>query len=236
MIPLEAKVCVVVGVGPGNGASIASRFARAGYQCALLARDVEALARFEQLIPGSQGFPCDVTDAAKVESVFERIAATLGPIDTLVYNAGSGMFGNPEQAELEDLEKAWRVNSLGLFSAAKQVIEPMKAVGHGNIIVMGATAARRGGANFTAFSQAKAAQRSLAASLARHLGPAGVHVSYLVIDGVIDIPRTREMFSDKPDEFFLDPDDIAETVWQLAEQPKSAWTFETELRPFGETW
>ena len=236
MMPGEEKICVVAGVGPGNGASIASRFAREGYQCALLGRDAMALAKFEQMIPGSQGFPCDVTDERKVRAVFERVRETMGPVNTLVYNAGSGVFGNASQARTEDLVKAWEVNTLGLFTATKQVMDSMRDAGCGNILVMGATAARRGGANFTAFSQAKAAQRALAESLARHLGPAGVHVAYLVIDGVIDLPRTRQMFADKGDDFFLDPDDIAETVYQLTQQPRSAWTFETELRPFGEDW
>ena len=100
----------------------------------------------------------------------------------------------------------------------------------------GATASLRGGAGTAAFASAKAAQRSLAQSMARSLGPVGIHVAYVVIDGVIDIPRIRGFFKDKPDDFFLKPDDIADTVYHLATQPRSAWSFEVDVRPFGEKW
>lgn len=106
----------------------------------------------------------------------------------------------------------------------------------GAIVVTGATSAWRGGANFAAFAPAKAAQRSLAQSMARSLGPKGIHVAYLVVDGVIDIPSTRTLFPDRPDDFFLKPDAIAATAHALVHQDRSAWTFEADVRPFGETW
>ena len=112
----------------------------------------------------------------------------------------------------------------------------MVEAGRGTILVTGATASLRGGVNFAAFAPAKAAQRSLAQSMARNLGPRGVHVGYVIVDGVIDIPVTRAMLSDRPDDFFLSPDAIAETFWQLAHQDRSAWTFELDVRPFGEKW
>jgi NAD(P)-dependent dehydrogenase (short-subunit alcohol dehydrogenase family) len=112
----------------------------------------------------------------------------------------------------------------------------MKARGRGVIVVIGATASLRGGARTTGFASAKAAQRSLAQSMARDLGPVGIHVSYVVIDGVIDLERTRSRMPDRPDDFFLQPDAIAETVYQLTEQDSSAWSFEVDLRPYAEKW
>ena len=112
----------------------------------------------------------------------------------------------------------------------------MKAAGHGNIVLIGATASRRGGPKSAAFAAGKAAQRSLAQSMARHLWPKGIHVALVIVDGVIDLERTRKRMPDKPDEFFLKASDIAETVWQTTRQARSAWSFEVEARPFGEVW
>ena len=134
------------------------------------------------------------------------------------------------------LEQAWQINTRGLLVAAQQVLPAMKRRGCGNIVVVGATASLRGGENFAAFASAKAAQRSLAQSMARHLGPQGVHVSLLIVDGVIDIPRTRKMFPERPHELFLNPDDIAATALFLTRQPRNAWTFEVDLRPSAENW
>jgi len=112
----------------------------------------------------------------------------------------------------------------------------MKKAEYGNIVFIGATASRRGGARSAAFASGKAAQRSLAESMARHLWPAGIHVSLIIIDGVIDLERTRQRMPDKPDAFFLQAADIAETVWQTTQQNRSAWSFEVEARPYQETW
>ena len=119
---------------------------------------------------------------------------------------------------------------------AQQVIPAMKAAGRGTIVFIGATASRRGGPRSAAFAPAKAAQRSLAESMARSLWPAGIHVALIVVDGVVDLPRTRKAMPDKPDSFFIKPDGVAETVFQLCAQEPSAWSFEVEARPSGETW
>ena len=112
----------------------------------------------------------------------------------------------------------------------------MVSAGHGQIMVIGATASLRGGANFTAFASAKSAQRSLAQSMARDLGPKGIHVGYFIIDGIIDLERTRDFFQDKPDDFFMQADAIADSVWAVTQQDRSAWTFELDLRPYSERW
>ena len=134
------------------------------------------------------------------------------------------------------MESSWRTNTLGLLVASQQVIPPMKARASGSIVVIGATASLRGGANSTAFASAKSAQRSLAQSMARRLGPTGIHVSYVIVDGIIDLERTRAARPDIPDEYYLQPDDIAQSVYDLTCQHRSAWTFELDLRPFGEKW
>ncbi len=233
---MRKPTCVVVGVGPGNGVAFARKFASEGYSVALLARNQDYLTKLEGRIPASRAFVYDVRDLGKASHVFGRIKAELGPVDTLVYNAGSGQFGSIDDTTPESFESAWRVNALGCLVCAKQVIPDMRASKEGNIVIIGATASLRGGANFTAFASAKAAQRSLAQSMARHLGPDRIHVSYVIIDGVVDLERTRKMMPDKPDDFFLQPDHIAESVFLLTRQPPSAWTFELDLRPFREKW
>ena len=177
-----------------------------------------------------------MSDEASVERTFTAIAADMGEVEVLLYNAGSGVFGNIEDVSASDFEQSWRVNALGAFLASKQVIGPMKRAGKGSIVFIGATASRRGNVKTAAFAPAKAAQRSLAESMARHLWPAGIHVALLILDGVVDLPRTRKFMADKPDSFFVKPDDVAESVLQVTKQPSSVWSFEVEARPFGETW
>jgi NAD(P)-dependent dehydrogenase (short-subunit alcohol dehydrogenase family) len=233
---MNKKVCVVIGVGPGNGASLARRFAAEGYAVALLARTLETSGPLAAALVDARAYACDVTDADSVAGTFEAIEKELGPVHTLVYNAGSGTWGNIEQIDAAALEGAFRVNTLGLFLAARQVIPTMKQQGEGNIIVIGATSSRRGAARAAAFAPAKAAQKSLAESMARHLWPQGVHICLIVLDGVVDLPRTRAMLKDKPDEFFVAPDDLADTAFLLTTQRRSAWSFEVEARPFKENW
>ena len=233
---MSKPVCVVVGVGPGNGAAFARKFASEGYDVAMLARNQDYLKELEVEIPGSKSFAFDVTDAEAASRVFGQIKAEMGPVEVLVYNAGSGLFGNVDDTTPDDFEGSWRVNALGCFVCAKQVIPDMREAKAGNLVIIGATASLRGGAYFAAFASAKAAQRSLAQSMARHLGPQGIHVAYVIIDGMIDLERTRKMMPDKQDDDFLQPDHIAESVFFLTRQPRSAWTFELDLRPFREKW
>lgn len=229
-------VCVVVGVGPGNGAAFARRFAAEGYSVALLARTTELSGQLAASLPDARAYPCDVTDAGSLARTFDAIRRDLGDVEVLVYNAGSGLWGSIEEATAADFEAAWRVNALGGFLASKQVIPAMKRAGRGCIVFVGATASRKAGARSASFSSAKGAQRSLAESMARALGPAGIHVALIVVDGVVDLPRTREKMPDKPDSFFVKPDDVAEIGFRLTQQRPSAWSFEVEARPFAEKW
>jgi len=231
-----SKVCVVAGVGPGNGASCCRRFAAEGYSIVMLARNADYLASLSAQLPGSLPIACDVRDPEAIETAFDRIRGEAGEVDVLIYNAGSGEWNSVEETTVEGMESSWRTNTLGLLVASQQVIPPMKARASGSIVVIGATASLRGGANSTAFASAKSAQRSLAQSMARRLGPTGIHVSYVIIDGIIDLERTRAARPDIPDEYYLQPDDIAQSVYDLTCQHRSAWTFELDLRPFGEKW
>ncbi len=237
---MSQPVCAIIGIGPGNGEAFARRFAGEGHQVALLSRNETYLKELEGQIPNSKAFAYDASDAASAEKVFPAIEIAMGPVTTLLYNAGSGVFGNIDAIDLDVVEAAWRVNAYGLFAAVKAVLPQMRAQGGGNIVITGATSATKHSPGFTAFTSAKAAQRAMAQSLAKHLGPEKIHVAYVIVDGVVDLPRTREMIKqqnqDVPDDFFLKPDDIASAVYYLTQQPPSAWTFELDVRPFGEKW
>lgn len=233
---MSKPVCAVLGVGPGNGEAFARRFSDGGYAVALMARRSDVIDPLAAELPDARAYRCDAADAGDIERCFAEIRENMGEVETLVYNAGSGIWGSVEEVSAADFEISWRINAQGAFVASQQVIPAMKAAGQGNIVMVGATASRRGGPKAVAFAAGKAAQRSLAESMARHLWPAGIHVSLLIIDGMIDLERTRASMPDTPTDFFLQATDIAETVWQTTRQSRSAWSFEVEARPFGENW
>lgn len=231
-----SKVCAIIGIGPGNGLALVRRFCHEGYRVAMLSRNQDYLAELEQRFPEARGFACDATDSTALGAAFGQVREALGPVSTLVFNAGGGVFKTVEDTTEAEFEQTWRVNTLGLMLATKAALPQLREHDQANLMITGASAALRGRANTAPFASAKAAQRSLAQSLARQLGPESIHVAYLVIDGVIDMPRTREMLPDKPDDFFVDAAGVADAVWSLCQQDRSAWTFELDLRPFGETW
>lgn len=233
---MSERVCVVAGVGPGNGTALVRRFAADGDRVAMLARSEDRLRALESEIPGTRGYPVDVTDRDAVHAVFEKIRQDLGPVDTLIHNAAAGAFDDFMSVKPETLEQTFRTNTMSLLHLGQQVVPDMLACGGGAIIVTGNTSAWRGKAHFAAFAPTKAAQRILAQSMARSLGPQGIHVAYVVIDAVIDLPWTRKRFADKPDEFFIQPAAIADTVHHLVYQDRSGWTFEVDLRPHVESW
>lgn len=229
-------VCVVIGVGPGNGRAFTNAFSEAGYAVAMLARSQDYLSELESAIPSCKGYPCDMSDVDQISQTLSQVSEDLGNVDVLIYNAGSGQWGALMDTDIGAFEQAWAINTRGLFCAAQGVVPGMLDNNGGAIVVVGATASLRGGAKFAAFASAKSAQRSLAQSMARDLGPKGIHVSYLIIDGGIDTPRARERNPDRPKETLIQPDSIARTALELTRQDRSAWTFEVDLRPFCETW
>jgi NAD(P)-dependent dehydrogenase (short-subunit alcohol dehydrogenase family) len=232
----DAGVCPIVGAGPGNGAALAKRFSTAGYRIGLISRDVRTTQPIVDRLEDAAAFAGDATNSASLRHALADIARQLGPVDVLVYNAGKGVWGEALQVSEEEFERAWRLNAFGLFNAAREVLPAMLAAGRGTIVVMGATASRRGRAQTAAFAAAKGAQRLLAESLARAYGPKGVHVALLVVDAVVGEPLMRAKLADRPDDYFCMPPDIAETVYQISRQPRSAWTFECDLRPYAEAW
>ena len=230
-------VALVSGVGPGTGAAIARRFARGGYAVAMLARSKERLDALEHEIEHARGYPCDVTDEAQLDATIERVRADLGAPKVLVHNAVGGAFATFLEIDPQVLNSNFQVNTMALLHLARRLAPAMLEAGEGAIIVTGNTSALRGKAKFAGFAPTKAAQRILAEAIAREVGPKGVHVAYVVIDAVIDLEWTRAMFS-KPagDPFFIKPSAIAEEVWHVANQERSAWSFNVEIRPFAENW
>jgi len=230
-------VAVITGVGPGLGAALANRFA-AAYAVAILARKADYLKALAAEIRKSGAtvldLPCDVSDAAQISKAFSAIRKDLGEPELLLYNAGSGAFGNITEITPAQYEADWRVNAFGAFVAAKEVAPAMIARGRGTMLFTGATAGVKAGAKSVSFGPAKFAMRGLAQSLARDLGPRGIHVAWINVDGSIDIPGARGLKPSLKDGDFLKPDAIAETYWHLAHQDPSAWTMELEVRPFKE--
>jgi NADP-dependent 3-hydroxy acid dehydrogenase YdfG len=233
---MPKPVCAILGVGPGNGTAIARRFDAGGYALALCARRGPEMETAAGAFQTARGYACDVTDAASAAAAAAAIRDDLGPVDTLVYSAGSGMWGSLDQLGPDDLRTCLEVNAIGLFTAAKAFLPDMRRAGRGAIVVIGAGAALRGRPGTIAFAAGKAAQRSVAQSLARQLGPENIHVAYVVLNGVVDLAATRARMADKPAGFFLAATGVAEAAYMLATQDRQAWTFELDLRPFGETW
>jgi NAD(P)-dependent dehydrogenase (short-subunit alcohol dehydrogenase family) len=232
----EPRVALVTGVGPGTGAAIARRFARGGCAVAMLARNRERLSALEREIGGARGYPCDVTDEAQLDATLAAIRTDLGAPNILIHNAVGGAFGNFMDIDPRVLNQNFQVNTMALLYLARRLAPAMVAAKDGAIIATGNTSAFRGRANFAGFAPTKAAQRILAESMARELGPKGVHVAYVMIDAVIDLEWTRNLWPNARDDFFITPAAIAEEIWHVAHQDRSAWSFNVELRPFGETW
>jgi NAD(P)-dependent dehydrogenase (short-subunit alcohol dehydrogenase family) len=232
----EASTAAIVGVGPGLGSALAARFAKGGFAVALMARSQEASRAIQTEIAASGGvaraFTCDAADEGSARSAFARVRAELGDPEVLVYNAGAFQMGGVLQLSPADLEKTWRINCLGGLVTAQAVLPKMLERGRGTILFTGATAALRGSANFASLAVGKFGLRALAQSMARELGPRGIHVAHVVIDGGIDTPRVRAMVAGRQSApALLSPAAIAETYWHLHAQDPSAWTHEIDLRP-----
>ncbi len=233
-----SKVAVIAGVGPGLGAAIARKFANEGCNLALLSRSSAYILnlsnRLEDIGISVIPIPTDITDAAQVAASFTQIREEFGTPDILVNHAGNAAWGNLSELTPDAFENAWRVCTLGAFLCVKQVMPGMLEKGSGTILFSGATSAVRGRAGAIAFSSAKFAMRGLASSLAREVGPQGIHVAHIIIDGVINTPSLRERYQLEPDELLLEPDAIADTYWALVQQERSAWSFEVDVRPHNE--
>lgn len=222
----QKPVAVIVGAGPGLGFAAAKRFAEAGMTAVLVSRSPDRLNDLADQIKGAVAYPCDATDEAAVEKMFDDIEATHGSVEVLVYNPGGG-FGRTPVVEqtAERFRTVWEFTAFGGFLNGRAAANRMLARGRGTILFTGATASLRGGKGFAAFASGKFALRALAQSMARELGPEGIHVAHVNIDGII---------GESDDGGKLDPNDIAETYYGLHKQSKSNWTQELDIRPWTE--
>ena len=240
----DKKAVLVIGAGDATGGAIARRFAREGYIACVTRRTADKLQPLDDSIQaeGGQafGFASDARKEADMTALVATIESEIAPIEVAVFNIGANVrFGILDTTE-RVYRKVWEMAALAGFLAGREAARVMLPRGHGSIFFTGATASLRGSAGFSAFAGAKHALRALAQSMARELGPRGIHVAHLVIDGAIDtefIARNfPERYARKADEGILSPESIAEAYWQLHRQPRNAWTFEQDLRPWMETW
>ena len=243
------RVCLITGVGGATGASVARRFARVGYRVAMLARSRDRLAVLKAEIPGSESYVCDVGDLAALSAAVERVRRDLGSPNVLVHNAVSETFATFMEADPAALERNFRVNTTSLLYLARALAPDMVEAGHGSIVVTGNTASLRGVPNYALFAPTKAAQRILAQSLARELGPKRVHVAYVTVDAAIDAPwlseggRRRPEWLEPPvgwafdrEDYYAKPEAIADEIFHIAHQDSSTWSFDHIVRPFAEKW
>jgi len=232
-------ICMITGLGEGTGGYTAKKFAKEGYRIAMLARSSERLERFEKELEGSKGYVCDVSNIDKLKEVCAKVKNEMGAPEVLIHNAVKGNFETLLDGKPEWLEENFRINTTSLMYLAHALIPDMVKAKKGVIIVTGNTAAKRGIANTPYFAPTKAAQRILAQSLARDFGPQGIHVAYLMVDASINTPWTRtriEKQINQPDIIFAQPKDIADEIYHIAQQARSAWSFDVEIRPDIEQW
>ena len=241
---VRGPVALVIGAGDATGGAIARRFAREGLVACVTRRSADKLAPLVDEIRAAggsaRGFASDARKEEDVIALVETIERDIGPIEVLVFNIGANVPCSVLDETARKYFKVWEMACFGGFLNGREVARRMVARGRGTILFTGATAALRGSANFAAFAGAKHALRALAQSMARELGPRGIHVAHTIIDGAIDTEFIRENFPQryamKDEDGILNPDHIAENYWQLHRQPRDAWTFELDLRPWMETW
>ncbi len=230
------KTCLITGVGPGTGTALVKRFADAGYTIAMIARNEERLNELVSSVGNTHAYPCDVSDEKALKDTIGKVQADLGAPEIVIHNAVGGAFGSFLDIDPKLLDRNFKINTMALLHLAQLTAPAMIEAGKGVILGTGNTSAYRGKGNFAAFAPTKAAQRILLESIARHAGPLGVHAAYVAIDAVIDVPWAREAFKDQPDEFFCKPVDIADECFRIAHQPRSAWSSDVVIRPYGENW
>ena len=236
------KVALIIGAGDATGGAIARRFAREGYTACVTRRSLDKLQPLLEQIRAAggkaEGFASDARKEEEVVALIEQIESTVGPIEVLVFNIGANVAASILEETARKYFKIWEMGCFGGFLNGREVAKRMVTRERGTIIFTGATASIRGAANFAAFAGAKHALRALAQSMARELGPRGIHVAHTVIDGAIDTAFIRDLFPDryalKAQDGILNPEHIADAYWMLHAQPRDAWTHELDLRPYME--
>ena len=240
----DVKVVLVIGAGEATGGAIARRFAREGYTACVTRRSAGKLAPLVAQIEAAGGraraFGSDARREEQVVELVQTIEREVGPIEACVFNVGGNVRFPIREMSARVYTKVWEMAALAGFLAGREAARVMVPRGRGTILFTGATASLRGGKGFAAFAGAKHALRALAQSMARELGPEGIHVAHVVVDGAIDTPFIRDTFPEryklKEHDGILDPEAIAENYWRLHCQPRSAWTPELDLRPWMEPW
>jgi NAD(P)-dependent dehydrogenase (short-subunit alcohol dehydrogenase family) len=240
----QKKVALVVGAGDATGSAIARRFAREGYSICATRRNADRLQPLLDDIRSAggdaHGFGSDARDETQVTELVERVESQIGPIEAFFFNIGANVRSSILEETPRKFRKIWELACFGGFLTAQAVARRMVPRQRGTIILTGATASTRGAAGFAAFAAAKHGLRALAQSMARELAPANIHVAHVVIDGAIDTAFIRENFPekyrDRERDGLLTPEHIADAYWYLHQQPRDAWTFEMDLRPWMEQW
>ena len=243
-VPPAARVALIIGAGDATGGAIAKRFAREGYVACVTRRSADKLQPLVDEITAAggqaRGFASDARKEEDVQALIEQIEREVGPIEVLVFNIGANVPCSILEETARKYFKIWEMACFSGFLNAREVAKRQVQRGRGTILFTGATAGTRGAAGFAAFAGAKHALRALAQSMARELGPRGIHVGHVVVDGAIDTEFIRTQFPEryalKDQDGILNPDHIAENYWYLHQQPRDAWTFELDLRPYMETW
>ncbi|MCO5400540.1 SDR family oxidoreductase [Ralstonia soli] len=238
------KAALVVGAGDATGGAIARRFAREGYIACVTRRSADKLQPLVESIVAeggqAQAFASDARKEDDVIKLVDDIERDVAPIEVMVFNIGANVPSSILEETARKYFKIWEMACFSGFLAGREVAKRMVARGRGTILFTGATAGMRGAANFAAFAGAKHALRALAQSMARELGPKGIHVAHVVVDGAIDTEFIRENFPEryalKDQDGILNPEHIAENYWYLHTQPRDAWTHELDLRPWIERW
>jgi len=241
MDPLS-PVALVIGAGDASGGAIARRFAQGGYTVCATRRSADKLLPLVEQIraAGGQahGFGSDARDEEQVIALVERIEREIGPIEVFVFNIGANVRSSILEETARKFQKIWEMACFAGFLTGREVARRMVPRGRGTMIFTGATASLRGSAGFAAFAGAKHALRALAQSMARELGPQGIHVAHLVVDAAIDTEFIQSNFPEryalKEQDGIVDPQHIAETYWMLHRQPRDAWTHELDIRPWME--
>ncbi|KQN52548.1 glucose 1-dehydrogenase [Pseudomonas sp. Leaf48] len=238
------KVVLVVGAGDATGGAIAKRFAEEGFVACVTRRSADKLQPLVDAIHArggeAHGFACDARKEEDVIALVEQIESQIGPIEAFVFNIGANVPCSILEETARKYFKIWEMACFSGFLNAREVAKRMAKRQRGTILFTGATAGMRGAAGFAAFAGAKHGIRALAQSMARELGPMNIHVAHVVVDGAIDTDFIRDSFpqkyATKDQDGILNPEHIAENYWYLHSQPRDAWTFELDLRPWSERW
>jgi NAD(P)-dependent dehydrogenase (short-subunit alcohol dehydrogenase family) len=245
-VPETRRTCLVIGAGDGVGGAIAKAFAAEGLEVIVTRRPRHAdklgalVAEIETAGGRAHAFGVDAREEVEMTALIDRIEAEIGPLEVVVFNIGANVRFGITETTSRVYQKVWEMAAFAGFITGREAARVMTPRGRGTILFTGATASVRGGSGYSGFAGAKHALRALAQSMARELGPKGIHVAHVIVDGMIDGNFARENFSDVEErlerEEILHPDEIARNYIWLWKQGRSAWTHEMDLRPWTESW